>query len=641
MRKLIAPLVLAAAILIQCPAFAATPGKDLPPAVAGHVSVRSVRGFIRNLDRFVAASSKDSENEIPAGFLSMMAMIYLPVPMDDWNSDGPLNVVFLDADNPKDMHYVVFFQADDFSALAETLAESGWNLGDAVPDGNFREVRPVTVPGGDSRFLIDIGDGRIAVVNQPEDIAAVTAGDWFPEHWSDSDLHANVALKDRNNPLTRFVTDCIAEKQDELVSKIDALGLKPSFSKGVGELLQKYGPITAQEVDKIRFLLLELNLADGMATVEVGAKFEPDSLGDQVTRAIGGSGKLDAALADRVPAGAASIAISYPATRIIPEAPTVVTGLARDIVETAFPGLGEEVEGAFKEFYGSGPGQAVSANYLLPDGRTHTISYLEAERPAAAVESIVKMILALNKGWNGIITEPGQGYELVPDREDIDGSLVVHFSERYADAAKFREFLDKIYEVEPGLAIGVDPDSRTDLFLSLDDKGVIFGAGQLTKEEFAAAIRHLAAPSGESLFRTPGAEKPLGMIEHGQGSVGLLDPLGVLGVYVNAAAQAHDGAFGQPESNPFRIARDKLNLAAKESKNPIAFALGADGNWLLNRFIVPAAAVNEVAKAYDEYSKLQKEAAANLDIVSDEVEVPEEYEDDLDEGEVQEDEEAA
>lgn len=642
MRKcVITTLAFTAALFVGSLAPAAAPARDLPPEVAGHVSVRSLRGLIRNIDRYVAAASKESDNEIPSGFLSMMAMIYLPIPLDDWESDGPVNLVVLNGKSAKDMPYVIFFQAADFDKLAGTLAESGWEVGERVDNGDFKEVRPVVVPGGDRKFLVDFSDGRIALAEKLEDIAAVQDGDWFPEHFGNADLRANIALKNRNNPLTRFVVDAIEKKKAGIIENIDEVGLKPEFAQGVGKALEKYGPLLAQEVDNVRFLLLELRFADGVAELDLGAKFEPGSLGDLVATGMGQSGDLDLSLANLMPPGALSMAVSYPATRVLPDAPNVVSKCFAEFVGTVIPDLKSRTELVIREFYDSKPGQAVSGNYMSADGGAMTVSYMPAEKPAETVDAILRIIDLMNAAWAGIIVSPDHGFKLVPTEKIVDGKPVYHFTEEYANVEKFQEFLDKIHEIDPDATRVLDPGQNLHIYITNDDKGVILGGGAMTPDEFEVASEYIRKqPALKNLFQSPAAQRLLGRIDYDQGTVGVMDPAGLFSIYAHAAAQAHDHAYGQPESNPYRVALAKLEPLSGEPKNAIAFALGADGSWLVNRFLVPAASVNDVAKLYDAYSKARKEAARDLN-VPDEIDGQDGYEDDLETEEIEEDEDAA
>lgn len=633
MRKsIIAPLVVAAAILVQGLALAATPVKDLPPEIAGHVSVRSLRGFIRNIDRFVASASKDSENEIPSGFLSMMAMIYLPVPMEDWDSDGPLNLVILDAPTTSEMPYVAIFQAPDFDRLTETLVESGWAVGDPLENEKYRKVCPVTIPSGESKFLIDAGDGRIVLADNVDYLDVIQESDWFPEHMSEADLRANVALKNKDNPLTKICRELIEKKKDQVVENIDSLGLQPSFARGAGEVLEKYGPLLAGQVDNIRYLLLELHFADGVANVDLGAKFEPGSLGDVVASGMEKSGKLDLNLAGRIPPGALSTAVSYPATRVLPDAPAQVSGLLKDISGMLVPGSGERLDPILKEFYASKPGQAVSGNFLK-EGRNYSLSYMPTEDPGRTLDSFVKMIGAVNDSWAKIIVDPDHGVKLTATEHTLDGQPLYHFTDEFANPEKFQELLDRVNDLDSDLGLHINPESAFSIFLTRDDKGVLLGAGDIAEQEFLDAVRHMKEPEGKGLFQNPAVEKLLGRIEFGQGSIGMLDPLGLFNVYMNASSQAHDAVYGQPESNPYRVAMDKFSADEKPSNSVVAFSVGADNGWLLSRSLVPAAAVNEIAKAYDVYEKMRKEAAEDLNVPDAVDERDEDYEDDLEEDE--------
>lgn len=643
-KRVIATLALAAVILTSGMAYAAAPAKELPPEIAGHVSVRSLRGFIRNIDRYVSSASKDTENEIPAGFFSMMTMIYLPIPMDDWESDGPLNIVAIDAvssDDPEDVPYVVFFQTGDFSALMDTLSESGWDLGDEIPAGKYAKARSIELPNGKKRLLVDLGDGRAALSETLEDIDIVHRNDWFPAHMSDADLRLNLALKNKSNPLTSFVQDYLEKNKEKIVQSVDKLGLQQSFGAGVGELAAKYGPLAAAEIDNARFLLAELRFVDGIATVDAGIKFESGSLGDKIVAGMEMSGNLDLTIAGRIPHGAVSAAVSYPASRILPEAPAKMSRFFADVVGMVIPDLEERTENAVKAFYDSKPGQSVSGNFVK-DGRNYTISYMASENPADSLDAIVKIIGVFNDAWSKIIIEPEIGAKLDGERTELDGVPFYHMLEQYNDLEKFEAFLDRIHEINPDLPMPFDPEAPIHLYLTIDDKGVILGAGDLTRDEFMAAREHMRASGVENnLFQTPDAEKVIGHIEFDQGSVGMLDPMGLFAVYANTAANAHDEAYGDPASNPYRAALGKLDLRMGEAKSVLGFALGADKDWIINRFLVPAAAVNEVAKAYDDYTRLRKEAARDLNVPEEIIVMPDEYEDELDEEETGEAEEAA
>lgn len=632
-KRILSTFALAAVILTSSLASAAAPAKELPPEIAGHVSVRSLRGLIRNIDRYLAAASKETENEVPAGFLSMMAMIYLPIPMDDWESDGPLNLVVLDAETTKDMPYVAFFQAPDFDALMNTLAESGWDIEEETSSGKYAKVRPISLPNGDKRLLVDLGDERIALAEKLADIDTVHENDWFPAHMSDADLRANIALKNKHNPLTSFVRDYIANNKDALVQSVDKLGLQQSFGAGVGELAEKYGPLAAAEVDNIRYVLMELRFADAIATLDIGAKFEPDSLGDTVVGGMERSGNLDLTLAGRIPHGAVSAAVSYPASRILPGAPVKMSQFFGDILGTLVPDLRERTETAIKAFYDSKPGQSVSGNFVK-DGRNYTISYMASEKPADTLDSLVKVIEVLNDAWARIIVEPELGAKLDGERTEVDGAPFYHMVEQYKDIEKFEEFLDRIHETNPDVTMPFDTEVPIHLYLTIDDKGVILGAGDIQREEFMAAREHMRASEAENnLFQTSEAEKVLGHIEFNQGSVGMLDPMGLFAIYAHTAANAHDDAYGDPASNPYRVALEKLDIRMGEAKSVLGFALGADKEWIINRFLVPAIAVNEVAQAYDEYTQLRKEAARDLNVPDEIVGDQDDYEDDYDEEE--------
>lgn len=640
-KRVIAMFALAAVIFAGSLAPAAAPAKELPPEIAGHVSVRSLRGLIRNIDRYLAAASKETENEIPAGFLSMMAMIYLPIPMDDWESDGPLNLVVLDAETTKDMPYVAFFQAPDFDALMDTLSESGWDIEDETSSGKYTKVRPITLPNGEKRLLVDLGDNRIALAEKLDDITTVHENDWYPAHMSDADLRANIALKNKHNPLTSFVRDYITQNRDRLVDGVDKLGLQQSFGAGVAELAEKYGPLAAAEVDNIRYVLLEMRFADGIATLDVGAKFEPDSLGSAVVSGMEKSGNLDLTIAGRIPHGAVSAAVSYPATRILPAAPAKMSTFFGDVLGTLVPDLRERTENAFMAFYDSKPGQSVSGNFVK-DGRNYTISYMASEKPAESLDAIVKIIEILNDTWTRIIVDPEISAKLDGERTEVDGVPFYHMVEQYKNLERFETFLDQIHEVNPDLPMPFDPQVPINLYLTIDDKGVILGAGDLEQDEFMAAREHMRASEGESnLFQTPDAEKVIGRIEFDQASVGMIDPMGLFAIYANTAANAHDEAYGDPASNPYRVALDKLDIRMGEAKSVLGFALGSDKDWIINRFLVPAAAINEVAQAYDEYTRLRKDAARDLNVPDEIIIDPEEYEDGLDEEEAGEEEAAA
>lgn len=599
-------IVAAAVLSVSClaPAPAAGPAEALPEHVAGLVSFKSPMHFLEALDEFVANTTEGTGNALPPGLLTMLATVYLPVPMDSWKADEEAHVVIMRSAAASDV--VLLIRVDDFARFLESLEDKEWLLGDeSQDDGRFTALYPAVMPGGKAMVLAHLGDGKVAVAGTADHIhRALAEGEWYPAYHGDADVSAVVAMNVTGGTLVDKTAAFIERRKDEIAAAIARKGIKPEVARGVAALMEKYAPMLVGEVEKAESLHMELRLDGDRMTFDVGGMFVEGALLREIADNAAKAPALDRSLARRFPATAVSVAVGAAADAFVPDVRQRYIDLVSDIYGTVWPSFKNTMVSLTDAYFHNGPGQTAMASFVNGE-RQSSVTILTAHDPEAMQKQFMDGMQELNNLWAASIDTPDLEARIVGEMKNNGSQVYYAYQPRFGKdgGEKFQRFLDDIAKDHPDLrsALKINPDFR--IYVSRLDDAVVVGVGDLREDEFAELLGNLNREAAEPLFGLPAAAGLLDSLAPAQTSLALMNADGLFRLVAIAIAREADARLPEDVDNPFRLALEGARL--QERGDLFGFSVGGEDGALKLRMIMPAEAVNAVVRNYEAFEKVR------------------------------------
>lgn len=612
MRKCGLPYLILAVFALALPVRAAATPEPMPEQVEMHISCRSPMALLQNIDTYVAASTKGTAKAVPPGFIGMMAQLYVPIPLDTWDSDSEVHVIVLrsgGSGGPRPDNVVIVFGASDFSGLVESLEERGWIAGEMIDDAGFESVLPVILPNGVAMVLANLGDGRTAAAIAAEKISAALEG-WTPKHASMSDVIVNMALDTDGSTLARVAMQRLQKEKVSLEAAIAESGFKPEFAENALVTLEKYIPFVTDEIGNLRNIVMEVDLDGDAMLLDFSLRSGPGTMLTEIGDALSGGKNVDVSLTERLPAGAATVAVSAKIADILPNTKNRLVKLSTGIYGGIFPEYRDRIAGQVGDFMDSGPGQTAMANYFV-DGRQYSLSISRAENPEKALAAIMSMLGTVNGMWASALADPGYGLELVGEERETDGAAYVIYRPVFADQERFQQLMDKLTDNNPDVLFDVAALSRMRFYLTSLDGGAIFSAsGELSEDEFVARLAAVKAFSGGSFIATEQAKKALAGLPNSQMTAGVLDGGGIVGLYAAQEIRTARPRHSESEAQRITAAVAAYMKNRKSNGEVVGFGMGAENGWLNVRTFIPAGVVSQVMRDIDGFERASKAKAA-------------------------------
>ncbi len=600
-------------VLLHAPARAAAPLEPLPEGIAVHISVKSPLDLLMNLDACAAAATKGTDYEVPPGLLTMLAQMWHPILLNSLALDSETHVILPASampedlgDFPGDLDYLdafVVFGAPDFGDLVESVGEQGVveKMKDAA---GFAEAWSVAFSTSEEWTLVDLGDGRAAFGGDIEGIRSALAG-WTPAHESDAVLTLRFAPANMRGNLSGAIQDMLEEERDGIIRAIAQEGFKPGAVEGLMNVLEKVLPQFVGEFDSMPDAALEMRFDEDEMRLDMKAKPGEGTLLSEMAGQIGRAEKLDAAFAERLPAGAASVFVVAPFTDMLPDAKKRLDLFTSFVYGGILPGVGEKWAAVTGDFMESGPGRTAAGTYL-DSTRQYSLALYEAADPEKAMKAFTDGFQAFNDFWAAAIDNPEYGMR-------VEGGTLTEGGTSY--------YAGRIELADPERSALFDSAGGMRLFFAAVDGGLVGASGELTDGEFLERLAAIKASSGEPRSAFSPAGKAMAGLPPAQAAYGVFDASGFFDVAAGQMVLAPD--------IPDALAAAAESFIADREKNGefIGFSLGADAGFLTGGCVVPVAAINQIIRDFAAFDR----AMTEVRIVPDPAPGPDDYEDDLEE----------
>lgn len=488
----------------------------LPENVAAHVTFRAPARVVEEAFAYVDAATAGTERHIPVELLTVLLTAYLPAPLDAWDADSPLHLVFLDGEELHTM--VVVFGHGSFPTLLEGLADADWDVPEKPLDNEdenlFREVRMVGMASGMPMFLADLGDGRAVLAEDIEAARYVITEDGAE---LGREAAADIAARIR-----------LAGMEDIRDMAEDGIEIAMLGAPGVWteELAEKYGALLGDELEKAEEVSVTFDFDGETLSLASDMLFADGSwMRKWAETAQTAPERPESAFLAALPEGAFTLGVGAPPEKALPDAEKIAATVLADIAALA-PENAEALNGFAEKIFAAAPGATAFASYLN-GGKPHQIAVLEfgdADAALAALESIrgaveqsfaedagIHFHAARLEGAEAVVVGAGEigGEEFAAivrgmaeksgagakafDASVFDAALPAQFFAGRTDLAEsYLAFLLRIAEAEggelPAAAFGVEPAAPP----------VVFGVGA---ENGRVALRSIvsAAAVGEAL----------------------------------------------------------------------------------------------------------------------------------------------
>ncbi len=586
--------------------------ETIPDHIAGHISIKSPNELIAMLDEYVVNATAGTPNELPPGLLSMLAAVYLPLPLDAWNADDEAHVVLMPAATPDAAPpFVLIVRIDSFDAFVGTLGERDWLVGDPGNDNRFAALRPVVIPGGRAMVVADLGEGRAALSDTADRIEAALADGYVPVHAGDADLTVTLAVDAESESLVEKTAAYISRKTDEIVAGISQNGIKPEVAKGIAQMMEKYAPLLVAELEKAELIRIDLRVDGDDIAIDTSALFADGSLFREIADHAASAPALDIELAKRFPRSAASVALGIATEDLLPNARQRTIALNSDIYSMVWPAFKDKLAAIADAYFHNGPGQTAAATFIH-DGRQASVSIIKADDPEAMQKVFVDSLQELNNLWaatidNTDLTARFAG-ELKNNGSQVYWAYQPWFPKDRGEA--FQAFLDGIAADNPEMRslLRLNLDFR--IYLSQLDDGIVFAMGDMRDDEFVALLGGLNQAADEPLIATVSSQAIIPQLEPAQISVGVLDADALVRIMTDAVVRETDLTTPEGSVNPYRVAAETMRY--QDRGDVMGVAIGAEDGWLTMRFVVPADAVNTVIRDYNAFERVWEQERERL-----------------------------
>ncbi len=575
---------------------AAANPEPLPEGLAVHISVKSPLELLSGIDAYAAAATKGTDHEIPPGLTAMLAQMWHPVLFNSLELDSETHVILPASAMPEDIgdfpesfEYLdafFVFGAPNFGDLVALLEEQGAveRMEDAA---GFNAAWSVSFTMGKEWTLVDLGNGRAAFGGDIEVVRNALDG-WTPAHESDAALTVRFAPANMRGNLSGAIMDSLEEEKDGIIRIISEKGFKSDAVKGLVGVLEKFIPQFVGEFDSMPIAALDMRFDRDEMRISLKAEPAEASILSELAAQIGRAEQLDAAFAEQLPAGAASLFVAAPFTDMLPDAKNRLALFASFVYGGILPGFGEKLAAVTGDFMDSVPGRTAAGNYF-DSMKQYSLALYETADPEKAMKAFTDGFQAFNDFWAAAIDDPDCGLAIEGSALTEGGTSYRAYDVVFANPEHVRKAFDSAFD-----------DMR--FFIAPVEGGIVCASGELTGAEFLDRLAKIKSPSGQSLFASARAKEIMAALPDSRAGVGVLDASGYFDMF---AAQ-----FTRLTDMPDGVRAAAASFITDREKNGelIGFALSADDGLLTGGCIVPAAAVNQVIRDSAAFKKTIRDA---------------------------------
>lgn len=588
---------------------AAAPSDPLPPHLIAHVSVKSPLGLLEAADGYISRATVGSVNELPPGFVTMLAQFSVPIPLDSWGADENAHILFLPSGG-RDLDMVIVFSAADLEELTDSLAMRNWDVDAAVEEDGYERVVYMETPEGKEFVLVDLDDGLVAIAEEVEHVkTALGDSGWRPTHHSDADVFVNFTFDRGEKSAKDSVADAMQKGVKGMADRLAAEGVSRETADGLAAAVEKYLPLMAAEVDYLENIMCELRLDEKTMLLDFGGKFVTGGVLGEIAENLAKAETVKNRFADNVPTGATSFSIIPPVTTFLANAPERIVKFNADLYGTIFPGLGQRIADASKAFFDSGLKGSVTVNFAR-DYRQFSVTLLDTEDPGMAMQSFLDTFVLMNEAWAKAITNEDYGLQLVNERVNEDGLSYMRTSPVFANPEKFRAMLDRVNGSNREVRLDFDMLSSLRFYFATLDGMLMMGIGEADDVEFRQAFADLKDKAAEPMLGRKSVKAMQGDLKPDQGGLGYLDADGAFWLFATQAALGLESVMGAEDGAVVRAALEKTKDKLQKKDAVIGMAGGAEDGWLLCRLAIPTAAANTVLLDYEAFERFRVQEAA-------------------------------
>ncbi len=609
------PLALILLITLALPIAAADSAAAVkPPAdLVAEISIKSPMNLLQALDAYVAAATKKTTSQLPPGFLIMLSQLYLPLPLDTWNTEEPAQILILPATSGEDMAFVGVFGIKDFTVFVDSLQEYDWVLGGAQDNAGFTAVRPALLPNGKALTFADLGQGRAAVAENLEQIkAALAGGKGLPTHPGDADITVRSDLEGNNRQFVQSIVRQLDNVFGKMSKDLSLNGFNLETIAGSVALMKDLAALAGREIGKIREAAFDLYVTPKQISFDSGASFGPGSLLGEVAAHAARKPALDISLGERFGVGPLSVAVNIAPDQIVADAYRRINEFNRECVRKVFPAYADEAAALGQRYFELKPGNSAIANYLK-EGRQFNLTLIQLADPEAAMRLMVESAGILDKMLAEAVTDPRLKVQLAGQPQTDGARQWWEFQAVFADPARWEEIVNKALRQGDNIAITplrISPFFRA--FFAPVPGALAIAIGELSNDEFKGLIDELQNKPAQPLLDLPAIRAVLNDLNPKQGSVGVVDAAKIYQVFATQVIQDMTMVFGQEHADAFRAMRDKMALASAADGSGLGFSIGTQQDRLTGRLVAPAAAVNTIIREHESFESLRREALRKM-----------------------------
>ncbi|MDR1744784.1 MAG: hypothetical protein LBS30_03410 [Planctomycetota bacterium] len=604
-------LCLVAMLLALAPPVpAATTPDSLPKQVAFHISIKSPLELLGNLDNYVAAATKDTENEIPPGVLKLIAMTQVPImafaPGVDLDSEAHL-VIPAPSKPPENieefMRYsmpgaVLVVRAPDLDALVERLEKLAWSLEKLEDGAGFADAYSLAAPQNMQLTLVRLDDDRVAVGMTVESIRRALES-WTPTHNSDSLLTVHFSPANANMNLLGKARAHLEKMKEEHLAAMTRERIEPGVAGQWLNVSETIAILLVSEFESMRGAILALGFDEEGFRIDLKAKPNEASILSEVAGQIARIGAQDVSLAERLPAGAISLTLAAPIADMVPDSAKTRLKLLSEL-------YGEEkLYAAIFAFVDSAASRTASGCYLDAEtGKPYSLALYETADSQKIINAFTDGITK----FNDALAATGSGLRQVEAGMLTEGG-VSYYAGRFAfsDAHNLSKELERLHIA---------------LFISAIDGGVVVAMGNLTGAEFLDARAQIVSQddgAGASFLASDQAKRILAALPFSQAALAFSD----VGNLLEAFETLRAGDEGEDVKSAVNASLAELG----KNRSLVGFGLGADAGWLVGRSVIPPDTVNQIIRRIEASEKRKKQPR----FIPDPAARPDDYEDDLNE----------
>lgn len=602
-------VVLAVLCARAVPAGDSASGRTLPPFVAAHVSIKSPAAFLAAVDEYVAASTRGCENAFPPGLVGMLAQFYSPVPMDSWDPEKELNLVFTFPEDGADgFDMTALFAVDDFPALLEALESVDWLVGgeDIEPeDGAAPLVQPVILPNGKAMVLVRYDGGLVALtesVGHAEMILAERG--WTPTHaFGDADAALVLAGVEARDAFVDKVLAGWSRARTQLAPGLERIGIKPTVAAGALKTIGEYVAAASREAAAMRDARVELRLREGRVLVDASAAFPPETLLGGIAARLAEAGDVVSSLEKRVPADVVSYSVTAPMTASVPDAKGRFTAMVGEFYASTLPELDDRAKKLVNDFLAAATGPVTAAN-CRSGGEQYTVTLTETNDPAGLMRVFADGVDLFNEALRLAAANPDHGVRLLRNGRERDGLSYSVARFDVADEETRRKIREALAQKSSESGILFEDVEKLRFYAAALDGAFVTVVGGLDDDDFFDVIGRTGAEAKEPFPARASVRHMLPDLNGRQFSLGFLDVNEAFRILLLQEIKAVDASSG------LAAAMRKVLDEQRDGDGDAALgaAVGSVDGRLRLRVAVPVAGMNALVKNYEALVRVVRRA---------------------------------